>query len=238
MKNLSMTILSLNLDYHFNQSIDYLPSSIESIFFSEYSNEEDLTSNFNYPIDNLPNSIKYIRFGNKFNHTINNLPDSIFVIEFSETSCFDYEINKLPKLLEHLKFEMEYNNIINLYKYVGDDENINSNMCFEFLSEYPYIEYLPSSVTQLILWNLSSPLNNLSSSITDLSLYVYEYENEYIETIPMSVKILTVNYGFEQNLCDEKYKPILDNLETIYIYDVNQYKLFDKSYHHKIFIKH
>ena len=227
--NLPTTIIQLVLGYYFNQSLDYLPNSIESIVFSEDADEYKL-SNFNHNVDNLPNSIEYIRFGNKFNQSINNLPDSIVNINFSDNSYFNREINKLPLMLEYLCFEMEYESKINLY------ENVNNNVTLELYEEYRDIDKLPNCITHLVLNFLPGPLYNLSRSVNHLTLYMDRWK--YLATIPENVKILSLGYIFKGKLHDKQYEYLLDSLEKIYICNDNQYELLDDKYHHKVFIKY
>lgn len=81
---LYLTIASNHISYcDFNQSLDYLPESLEYLIIK-------LNKNLNIPINNLPGGLKYLHFMCKtFNYPINNLPiglETLIICKFDFTN--------------------------------------------------------------------------------------------------------------------------------------------------------
>ena len=88
----------LKLGFKFSQEL-ILPSNIK-ILYIECNNK--------YLIDWLPNSIEQLYFGRYFDSPLNDLPNSIKKISFNKISKYNYPLNNLPKLLEQLELPFEY----------------------------------------------------------------------------------------------------------------------------------
>lgn len=85
----------------FNQSIDNLPSNIESLF---------LGYEFNQPINNLPNGLRCLYITGLFNQNVDFLPNTLEVLEIM--SIFDKPIDNLPDSIEILVLPISYDNDI------------------------------------------------------------------------------------------------------------------------------
>ena len=94
---LPKSILYLELCFHFNQSVDNLPSCLTHLKFG---------NSFNQPVDNLPNSLTYLEFGNYFNQPVYNLPELLTVLVFGNN--FNQPINKFPNSLKKIEIPKNY----------------------------------------------------------------------------------------------------------------------------------
>jgi hypothetical protein len=97
----------LTFGTYFNQKVDVLPSSLQSLTFDRY---------FNQKVYNLPSSLQSLVFGPNFNQNVDNLPLSLKSLTFQ--GIFNQKLNNLENLssLEHLILPFNYKLTINLYQ--------------------------------------------------------------------------------------------------------------------------
>ena len=105
------------MDNNFNQSLNNLPNSIQSLVLGKY---------FNHSLDYLPNSIKNLVVGNCFSHPINKLPISIENLTILGNDI-KLNIKNLPKSIKQIKF---FNNKNNFKLFVDKFSNNNNNIKF------------------------------------------------------------------------------------------------------------
>ena len=105
----------------FNQPIDNLPQTLESLSFG---------FSFNCTIDNLPQSLRNLSFGNHFNQMVNNLPQTLKKIKFDY--LFNCTVDNLPQTLESLtvgtSFNQTINNLPQSLKKLSLGNNFNQNL--------------------------------------------------------------------------------------------------------------
>lgn len=118
--NLPITIQSIIFGIYFNKPIDFLPSNLKFLILGYY---------YNQPTDNLPNNVVEIIFGHNFNKSICNLPLKLERITFN--CCFNKSVAHLPQNIKKIYF-VEYFELNRL-----------SHFTFDFNDCYlPYLEYI------------------------------------------------------------------------------------------------
>ena len=103
MRNLNMPsyLKKISFGRHFNKSIDYLPNTVEIIFFCK-------SSHFNKFIKKYPTCLRELYLGDNYNKPLILMPNSVKIIHFSNKSSFNSEI-QYPTQLEKIYFGKFFN---------------------------------------------------------------------------------------------------------------------------------
>jgi len=88
---------------NFNQSVDNLSSTLESLTFGDV---------FNQPVDNLPSGLKHLVFGDAFNQSVDKLSSSLESVTFGKS--FNKVIDKLPSSLRCIVFGEMFNQCVDI----------------------------------------------------------------------------------------------------------------------------
>ena len=176
-RNLPLGLKKINFKNGcFSQCVDCLPESLISLKFGQ---------DFNQPVKMLPSSLLILKFGYSFNQCVDYLPSNLTHLTFEYN--FNQPIKFLPKNLKYLvlgrKFNFPLDNLPETLTYL----ETNTPFVIE-------LNTIPKSLKELYLGtseNFKKYPENLSNTITHLSLYCYKKNNDF-NKLPNSITHLTL----------------------------------------------
>lgn len=124
-------VTKIDLGYHFNQSLDDLPTSITYL--------QILSPEFDQSLDNLPDSITYLAVDGIFTNPIKKFPSNLTHLKLYNS--FNHSISHLPYSVTYLKLSKQYDKQIVL----DHPENITHLILFptqlDLFNPYYLLEY-------------------------------------------------------------------------------------------------
>lgn len=149
----SPNLTHLALPEIFNESVDYLPHSLEVLHFG---------LGFNQPVNHLPPNLYVLRFGRSFNQPIDHLPQTLKILLIP--SIFDQPVDQLPPGLTTLHLGAKFNHSV---------DNLPpalENLLIEGRFNQP-VDHLPQCLQVLyIIYQFQQPINHLPQSLRVLKL--------------------------------------------------------------------
>jgi hypothetical protein len=169
---------------HFNQEIDFYPSSLEYL---------DLGRSYNKSLDKLENTkLKVLKLGDEFNQTVDKLPKYLIELEFGRD--FSRNVNNLPGSLQKLSFGKYFNNQV---------DNLPGSLKELYFDKYfnQDVSNLPTSLTRIIF---GSRFNQITLSFTRLKNLKYlvfnkDYDQK-LDNLPYNLEQLDIHGNFNQTI--------------------------------------
>lgn len=183
----------------FNQKIDNLPNSLETLILSDEFNQQvpNLPHNlinlkfgikFNQDVSCLPFTITNLEFGRNFNQSVDNLPNSIITLKFGD--MFNQSVDNLPNSIKNLTFGDKFNQPINCLP------NSINLIVLGYHFNQP-LNCLPNSINSIVFgYHFNQPINCLVNCLTHVVLDCYSYN--YIDDLHKSIKYLNIYHNLNK----------------------------------------
>ena len=183
---------SLYFGKNFRQSIHFLPDTLETLYFNEYSL-------FCGEIKSLPKNLINLSMGENFWCCINNLPENLRILDLSCCEHFNQELI-FPPNLEILYLGKRYNQPINnLPKNLKKIKFFDAYKCdLDTLFNHK-IDNLPENLKSIYLSEeFNQPIDNLPKKLEKLIFSVNSYFNYPVEKLPPNLKKIKFGWKFNQ----------------------------------------